>query len=323
MPIVSRLTFFLLLPSLVAPHLAAQQPDSGAASAPQVPALDLGDTSETRVKNLNAEATTYANMGLDRIMKEVPELKDIRPATDQAQLPTILKNTGLAVDEFARNIGDMIAREDLLEEKLKPDGKVKSKLHVQDNYLILHHGYSWGSSSEYRMDDKGNRLGQFGLEKGYLVTSGHALSSVQFCTTAQSRTQTRYHFLGTEMLGARETYVLAFAQDPDEDNFVTVLTGTGGKDVTLRTQGILWIDKNGFQILRLRSDLLTPNAELRLRRVTTDTSFAQVQIPNAPDPVWLPDDVTVFIEIADEKFRNQHHYTNYHRYEVAVKIGAS
>jgi hypothetical protein len=319
----SRLNLFLLALFLSALHIAAQQPSPGTPPDLQIPALDPTDVSENRTKNLAAEANTYANMSLDQILKLVPELKDIHPATDQTQLPTILKNTGLAVDEFARNIGDMIAREDLLEEKLKPDGKVKSKLHVQDNYLILHHGYSWGSSSEYRMDDQGNRLAQFGLNKGYLVTSGHALSSVQFCTTAQSRTQTRYHFLGTQMLGARETYVLAFAQDPDEDNFVTVLTGTGGKDVTLRTQGILWIDKNGFQILRLRSDLLTPNAELRLRRVTTDTNFAQVQIPNAPDPVWLPDDVTVFIEIADEKFRNQHHYTNYHRYQVAVKIGAS
>jgi hypothetical protein len=73
----------------------------------------------------------------------------------------------------------------------------------------------------------------------------------------------------------------------------------------------------------LRTDLLEPNKEIRLNRATTDVSFSQVQLQNNPEPLWLPNDVTVFIEIANEKYRNLHHYTNYRRYQVAVKIGNS
>jgi hypothetical protein len=313
-----RLTLFLLALSFSAPVIAAQNP-----ADPQVPALEVGDASESNAKNLTAQATTYVDMPLDSLIKRIPELKDLQPTADQTQLPTILKNTGRTVDDFKNNISDMIAREDLTQEKLKPDGKVKAKRHTQDNYLILHHGYSWGSTAEYRMDDQGNRLGQVGLTQGYLVTSGHALSPIQFSTIAQSQTQSRFHYLGTQKFGSSDTYVLAFAQDPDDDAFATVMTGTGGREVSLRTQGILWIDKSNFQILRMRSDLLYQSKELQLRQITTDVHFSQVQIPNAPAPLWLPDDVTVFIEIADEKFRNQHHYTNYHRYQVAVKIGDS
>ena len=323
MHIPSRLTLFLLAVVLSAPRIAAQQPDTATPTDPQVPALDGSDVSENTIKNLTAEATTYADMPLDRLIKQIPELKDLQPAADPNQLPMILKNTGRTVDDFSNNISDMIAREDLTQEKLKPDGKVKAKRHVQDNYLILHHGYSWGSSAEYRMDDQGNRLGPIGLAQGFLVTAGHALSSIQFSTIAQSQSQTRYRYLGAEMLGSRETYVLAFAQNLDDDNFATVMTGTGGKEVSLRTQGILWIDESNFQILRMRSDLLYQSKELQLRQVTTDIDFSQVQIQNAPAPLWLPNDVTVFIEVGNEKFRNQHHYTNYHRYQVAVKIGAS
>jgi hypothetical protein len=323
MHIPSRLTIFLLALFFSAPHIAAQQPDPTTPTEPQVPALDGSNLSENNIKNLTAEATTYADMPLDHLIKQIPELKDLQPSSDPHQLPMILKNTGRTVDDFTQNIGDMIAREDLTQEKLKPDGKVKAKHHVQDNYLILHHGYSWGSNAEYRMDDQGNRLGQVGLAQGFLVTAGHALSSIQFSTIAQSESQTRYRYLGTQTLGSSETYVLAFAQNPDDDNFATVMTGTGGKEVSLRTQGILWIDKTNFQILRMRSDLLYQSRELQLHQVTTDINFSQVQIQNAPAPLWLPNDVTVFIEIANERFRNQHHYTNYHRYQVAVKIGAS
>jgi hypothetical protein len=307
-----RLTLFLLALSFSAPHIAAQVPD-----------LDTRDLSESTVKDLTPQAPTYVDMSLDQLVKQIPELKDLQPTADQTQLAMLLQKTGQTVDEFTHNIGDIIAREDLIQEKLKPDGKVKSKRRSQDNYLILHHGYSWGSSAEYRMDDQGNRLEQVGLAQGYLVTSGHALSSIQFSTIAQSQSQSHFRYLGTQKLGSSDTYVLAFAQHPDDDNFATVMSGTGGRGVDLRMQGILWIDKTNFQILRMRSDLLGPNRELQLRQVTTDVNFAQVQLQGAPAPLWLPNDVTVFIAIANEKFRNEHHYTNYHRYQVAVKIGNS
>jgi hypothetical protein len=132
------------------------------------------------------------------------------------------------------------------QETLNAHGRIQAKQRVQDNYLILHHGYEWGANAEYRMDDKGNCLGPIGL-----VTSGHALSCISFSTIAQS--QSRFRYLGEEMIDSREAYVLGFAQKPGEATFLTTMTGTGGADVDMPTQGILWVDKNSFQLI--------PNAE--------------------------------------------------------------
>ena len=66
------------------------------------------------------------------------------------------------------------------------------------------------------------------------------------------------------MVGSRDTYVLGFAQKPGEANFSTTMRGTGPGDVDMVTQGILWVDKNNFQIIQMRSDLLAPNKEIRL-----------------------------------------------------------
>jgi hypothetical protein len=49
--------------------------------------------------------------------------------------------------------------------------------------------------------------------------------------------------------------------------------------------------------------------------------FSAVKLRDNPDPLWLPADVTVFIDINGDEYRNFHHYTNYRRYQVAVKIG--
>jgi hypothetical protein len=99
------------------------------------------------------------------------------------------------------------------------------------------------------------------------------------------------------------------------------MAGTGGKEADMLTQGILWVDKSNFQILRMRSDLLAPNREIRLDQLTTDVTLAEVRLQDVPNPLWLPSDVDVYIEISRQKYRNLHHYTNYRRYRVSVKIG--
>jgi VWFA-related protein len=267
-----------------------------------------------------ANAHPYLDLPLAQLVDHIPELKTLQPASDQQELPVILQKMGRSVDDFVRNIGDLIAHEDVTQEKLNEKGGIRAKQRVQDNYLILHHGYEWGASAEYRMDDKGNRLGPVGLEKGYLVTAGHALSCISFSTVAQA--QSRFRYLGEEKIGSRETYVLGFAQKPGEVTFTTVMRGTGGTEPDMLTQGILWVDKNNFQIIRMRSDLLAPENEIGLDQLTTEVTFAEVQLQDVPNPLWLPNDVDVSMEIKKQKFHNVHHYTNYRRYRVSVKIGA-
>jgi VWFA-related protein len=267
-------------------------------------------------------ALAYVDLPMAQVIERVPELNSLEPAADQQELPMILQKMGERMDDFVHNIGDLIAREDLTQERLNADRKIKAKQHVQNNYLILHHGYEWGANAEYRMDDKGNRLGPIGLAQGYLVTSGHALSCIEFSTAAQSQSQSRFRYLGDEILASHKTYVLAFAQRPGEVSFATVMAGTGGKDVDMPTQGILWVDKGNFQILRMRSDLLAPNGDIQLDQLTTDVTFGEVRLQDVPNPLWLPSEADVYIEIGGQKYRNVHQYQDYRRYRVAVKIGA-
>jgi hypothetical protein len=303
MIINSRLVLFLMLPSVCVPQVSTQQ-DHSAGHVPDY-----------------ANVQPYVDLPMAQVVERIPELKSLQPASDQKELPMILQKVGERMDDFVHNIRNLIAREDLTQERLNADGKIKAKQHVHDNYLILHHGNDWGADAEYRMDDKGNRLGPVGLAKGYLVTSGHALSCIQFSTAAQLQLRSRFRYLGNEMLRSRETYVLAFAQRPGEVSFATVIGVTGAKDMDIPKQGILWVDKSNFQILRMRSDLLAPNREIRLDRLTTDVTLGEVRLQDVPDPLWLPSHADVYIEIVGQKYRNMHHYQDYRRYRVSVKIG--
>ena len=50
--------------------------------------------------------------------------------------------------------------------------------------------------------------------KGYLVTSGFALSCNYFSTGFQA--ESTFHYLGDEEIGAQDNYVVGFAQKPDK-----------------------------------------------------------------------------------------------------------
>ena len=89
-------------------------------------------------------------------------------------------------------------------------------------------------------------------------------------------------------------------------------------------QGVAWIDKSDFQIVRMRTDLLAPRKDVGLNQETTDITFNKVQLADVATPLWLPSSVKVYVEFTthngdvDEFFElsyhNEHRYTNYQRY---------
>jgi hypothetical protein len=264
------------------------------------------------------EGHTYVELPLQELIKRLPELKDVRAVADQKQLPAILQSLGRSVDQFMENIGNLIADEEVIQQILRPNGKVKAKQVVRDDYLIVHEGHAWGAGSEYRMDRNGRRLESIGLTKGYIVTTGHALSCIVFSSVNQS--EAAFRLLGETRIDARNAYVLAFAGKPGEVTFTTVMQGDGGNDVKVMTHGILWVDKENFQILRMRSDIVAPSNALGLEQLSTEIAFARLQLQDMADAIWLPKDVTVTIRINGAAFRNFHHYANYRRYRVEIKM---
>jgi hypothetical protein len=268
---------------------------------------------------------SYADEPLEKLLKQVPELKGIRPATDQQQLPVILSQTGQKVDEFFSNIVDLVADEDIHQGRLDRYTIMGSGTRVRDNYLIVHEEN--GDFDEFRMDEAGHRLDQGGQRRGFLVTSGFALICAHFSSAFERDSQFRY--LGDQTIEKKETYVVAFTQLPMEASLTETMIAPGGVTVHMLIQGIAWIDQNNFHILRMRTDLLGPQREVGLDEQTTKVNFSEVQFADVATPLWLPREVIVYMKLGknidrffEEEFRNVHHYKNYRRYRVSSRMVA-
>jgi hypothetical protein len=268
-----------------------------------------------------ANAHPYLEESLKHLMKHIPELRALRPAAGADEmLPVILMHTGMRVGNFLENIVDLTAHEEVGQKILTHEGNLLAQQQAQYNYLILRNGQENPPRyEEYRTDGDGNRSDQDGVELGYAITTGFALKCIYFSPGMQPGSTFRY--LGDQMLGERDTYVVAFAQRPTQTRFWGTVTGEWGT-VKILDQGIAWIDKRTFQILRIRTDLLAAHEEIGLARQTTEVTFSEVQMPDVEKALWLPSDAEVYAEFQGHTFRNEHHYSAYERFRVSVKMGA-
>lgn len=282
---------------------------------------------------LYANAHPYFDEPLPQLIKRIPELKHLDPARGQADLPVILQKTGERVDDFFRHITDLTAREEIsllrFRQELPTSRPELTSERVRDSYLILRHGGKNRSEIvEYRTDAKGDRYDQTLVKRGYIVTSGFALDCNYFATGFQGESTFRY--LGEQQLGSQETYVVGFAQQPAKATLTIRMRGRSGEPAHMLVQGIAWIDKSNYQIVRLRTDLLAPRWDVGLNQQTTEVTLNRVQLADIASPLWLPSSVKVFVEFTthngdvDEfyevSYRNEHRYTDYQRYRVATKV---
>jgi hypothetical protein len=275
-----------------------------------------------------APARPYLEMTPEQLVKRIPELKALQSAQDQQMLPAILSKGGARVSDFLHQVVDLTAHEEITQEILDESGRTKSRRQREYSYLILlHQSHLSPTPEEYRTDAKGNRVEPGGVDQGYTVTSGFAFECLHFLPGNQWSSTFRY--LGTEAVGARNYYVVAFAERPAQGK-TTSFVELGGLAIPTPVQGIAWIDQESFQIIRMRTDLvgslplsqMLPDSRGRrgLDQQTTEITFAETRLLGVAIPLWLPSEVTVQIVFNGDGFQNEHRYTNYERFHVSSKI---
>src|SRR5207249_11482054 len=77
-----------------------------------------------------------------------------------------------------------------------------------------------------------------------------------------------------------------------------------------------YVDPQTYQIVRLRSDLLKPLPEVRLKRQTTDIEFAEVHFNRLQEAFWLPEKVSVTVDWNRHLLRNEHQYSEFKVFSV-------
>jgi hypothetical protein len=243
------------------------------------------------------------------------------PAESQAPLDSILNGVGKNVSAFFQNFPNTSALEQIHQEKLRHKGKVGAMLDQKFHYLCIVPAEPTGPGfSEYRADLSGSQGQPTGLQDGFMLTNGFASTSLVFHPVYQS--QSTFRYLGREKMNDHDTFVVAFAQVPSRARLNGIFK-SGQVSMPTFTQGLAWVDETSYQILRLRTDLLTPLPEVRLERQTTEIDYGEVHFKGLSDAFWLPRSVTVTVGWNGKHLRNEHAYSDFKLFNVATshKVG--
>lgn len=264
-----------------------------------------------------AKVKSVVSQPLPDLLKAMPELKGLEAATSQDALPGLLQKVGENVEAFFRNFSDIVSEEDIRVESLGANGQVKGTQYEKDNYLLMAKSEKWGLGlTEYRASLDGKAVHPLESRPGLMRTKGFASASVVFHPACQG--DARYHYLGRQHIDERDTFVIAFAQQPEKAKMVGMIIVNGVSEPAL-VQGVAWVDAQNYEIIRMRTDLLKPLSKVRLARQTTEIHYGESRFKDAPAGLWLPQAVTVTVQWKGKTFRNSHSYSNFKRFNVATE----
>jgi hypothetical protein len=287
------------------------------------------DDAKAGVAKFYAGAHPYMNETLSDLKKTVRELGGLKAVARDEQLPDLLAKVGTKADELLHKVPDLISDEMVSQTRqsvnqglvLGCTGTGCSPMAMNSgsdqtfNYLILAHPAPDGRLvlQEFRTTGKGKPVQGAGAPKFQGFISAWIIFS------SANQVESRFRYLGEQKTDGHNTHVIGFAQIPGSVESPGQIM-TDAESVPMFLQGIAWIDQSDFSIVRLRTDLLTPQPEVSIERQTASILFGPVHIPTIDLTLWLPQAVHVEMETKGQLFQEEHKYSKYRLCKAQSRI---
>lgn len=256
-------------------------------------------------KGIWAKAKPYIDFPTPELEKALPELKGMQPAASQEPLNGILTRTGETCVNLRRRTPNVISEEEV--STITRRGLVSQQ---KFEYLLISETTPEGFVlKEYRTTKKDKTARSASSE-------GYASMWIRFYPANQH--QSRFRYLGEQVINQHKAYVVGFAQIPDAVKFPGEFFYQDTK-ISVLYQGVAWIDSSDFRILRMREDLLAPRPDAFLTKFTAATHFDEVHISQAAS-LWLPQEADVVWEFNGQVVLQRHAYSHYRLYAVETKV---
>jgi hypothetical protein len=242
------------------------------------------------------------------------ELQKVDPAGDGVNLSSILAAVGKNISDLFEKFPNTSSLEVIHQEKLDRKGNSEGKLNQRFRYLCLVPNGQWGPrTDEYRADSTGQLATPDGVSEDFMLTTGFVAAPLIFHPIYQPGSG--FKLLGRQKVQGHDAYVVTFAQNPAKARMFGNFRAGDASRLTF-FQGAAWIDASTYQILRLRTDLLSPLPAVKLQTEKTDIEFSEVHFTRTAQSFWLPSQVTVDLDWQGRRLRNHHEYSNFIEFNV-------
>ena len=321
-------------PSVPVTTASGKAPATSSAPLAQAPAIsprgaersEAGPPSGRELSQTYSNAAAYLDNPLPSLKAAIPMLDGLKYDANQDQLPPILTRLAQTIDDVLPKLPNLVSREEIFHGTQGPtalprsvvlgSGSAEEKPYQEYKYLILCHRTPDGTTKveESRTDLSGRPVQS---DEASVIGRGFAYQWLLFSKANQA--EFRFRYLGQQSVDGRKTFVVAFAQKPDQVS-VPAHFVWGGKRVPVFYQGVLWIDQSTSNIALIRTDLLGPLPSLQLERLTTELHFSSVHIHDLGENFWLPRELHIVVQQSKAAAEEDHRYSDYHLYRASVRM---
>ena len=287
---------------------------------------DAGPPSGKEFSPTYSNAAAYLDNPLPSLKAAVPMLDGLKYDANQDQLPPILTRLAQTIDDVLPRLPNLVSREEIFHgtqgstalprSVVLGSGSAEEKPYQEYKYLILCHRTPDGTTKveESRTDLSGRPVQS---DEASVMGRGFAYQWLLFSKANQA--EFRFRYLGQQSVDGRKTFVVAFAQKPDQVS-VPAHFVWGGKRVPVFYQGVLRIDQSTSNIALIRTDLLGPLPSLQLERLTTELHFTSVHIQDLGENFWQPRELHIVVQQSKAAAEEDHRYSDYHLYHASVRM---
>ena len=283
-------------------------------AGPSTPRPAIREPATQAPSTTDSSSQSFVDLSIAELVRKLPALKNLKRASSQELLATILQKVGANVALFFNSFPNVTSRERVSQQRLTRVRSEHDEVLHEFHYLALANPDSKNISfQEYRTDSKGHIVQTSGTDSGYLITKGFVSIPLYFHPLSQR--ESRFRYLGQEDVDKHLTYVVAFAQLPSAGEAVRLVVNRRAP-VLLRCQGLAWIDPANFQIVRMQTDLMAPVPAINLESQTTRIKLGEFHFKSLTLGLWLPRKVEVETRFAGVTLWNTHSYSEFKQFTV-------
>jgi len=229
---------------------------------------------------------------------------------------SFLASTGEKVEAFFKDLPKILSREQVRFERLDSGGKLQDST-TRTYYYSFSPDKTGAYWEEARTETSGRPIESTKIF-GFSLAPGR--TGMTAFLHPRHQPHCRFRFLGTQKVDAAEASVIAFAQKPEDRDYLGYyLNETMVEPLPVLYQGFVWVDPATHQIVRMQIDLLEPRSDVGLTRQTSEIWFSEVRFKSSPEPFWVPREVLITTTAFGFTYRNRHRYSDYQIFTVSVE----
>jgi hypothetical protein len=147
-----------------------------------------------------------------------------------------------------------------------------------------------------------------------LVTTGFA----NLLLIAHPMYESSYVFepAGSEMIDGASYTMVHFSPVPGASSPASLRLR--GKNYPMPMSGTLWIEPQSGAIVKLEAKVDSSLSDLGLAGMRSEVHYALHNFHDPAESIWVADSAVIDVETPRQHWRNQHHFTDYKRFDVNI-----